>query len=245
MAQELRAPITVHYVARVTNHDAACWLGHRGEGTMLSTLAVRAGELLAVLAITGVVLLTGAAAAGLWLKRKLRPRLHSASWAALAGRGHQATSTHLHPRARWWWSRPSPNRHWVVATLARRRLWRAVTAAEHAVAQARKTGAPTGDLNSLCHRLRQAATDTDRSLAIASRAMPPGTPPAHVSSQAADLVAAARQIHDAAASSAASVSEPKVVSLADDVRQEVVALSAGLASAARSSRPPGLPRESA
>jgi hypothetical protein len=211
---------------------------------MLSTLAVRAGELLAVLAITGVVLLTGAAMAGLWLKRKLRPRLHSASWAALAGRARQATTGHLHPKARWW-SRPVPNRHWVAATLARRRLWRAVTAAEHAVAQARRTGAPTGDLNSLCRRLRQVANDTDRSLAIASRAMPPGAPPAHVSSQAANLVATAGQIQDAAAHSAASVSQPKVVSLADDVRQEVVALSAGLASAARSSRAPGLPGESA
>lgn len=51
--------------------------------------------------------------------------------------------------------------------MARRRLWRAVTAAEQAVAQARKTGAPTGDLNSLCRRLRQAVAETDRSLAIA------------------------------------------------------------------------------
>ena len=212
---------------------------------MLSTLAVRAGELLAVLAITGIVLLTGTAMAGLWLKRKLRPRLHSASWAALAGRARQSTAGHLRPKARWWWSRPVPNRHWVAATLARRRLWRAVSAAEHAVAQARKAGAPTGDLNSLCHRLRQAAIGTDRSLAIASRAMPPGAPPDRVSSQAADLVATAGQIQGAAAHSAASVSQPKVVSLADDVRQEVVALSAGLASAARSSRAPGLPGKSA
>jgi len=211
---------------------------------MLSTFAVRAGELLAVLAITGVVLLTGAAMAGLWLKRKLRRRPHSASWAALAGRARQSTAGHLRPKARWW-SWPVPNRHWVAATLARRRLWRAVSAAEHAVAQARKAGAPTGDLNSLCHRLRQAAGDTDRSLAIASRAMPPGAPPDRVSSQAADLVATAGQIQGAAAHSAASVSQPKVVSLADDVRQEVVALSAGLASAARSSRAPGLPGKSA
>ena len=211
---------------------------------MLSTFAVRAGELLAVLAITGVVLLTGAAMAGLWLKRKLRRRLHSASWAALAGRARQSTAGHLRPKARWW-SWPVPNRHWVAATLARRRLWRAVSAAEHAVAQARKAGAPTGDLNSLCHRLRQAAGDTDWSLAIASRAMPPGAPPDRVSSQAADLVATAGQIQGAAAHSAASVSQPKVVSLADDVRQEVVALSAGLASAARSSRAPGLPGKSA
>ena len=120
-----------------------------------------------------------------------------------------------------------------------------MSAAEHAVTQARKVGAPTGDLDGLCRRLRKAATDTGRSLAMASCSAPPGGPPDHVSSQAADLVAAAGLIQNAAASSAASVSRPAVTSLADDVRQEVAALSAGLASAAGSSRPPGLPREPA
>jgi hypothetical protein len=67
----------------------------------------------------------------------------------------------------------------------------------------------------------------------------------HASSQAAELVAAAGLIQDAAASAATSTARPVVASLADDVRQEVTALSAGLASAARSPGPAGLPGESA
>jgi hypothetical protein len=95
----------------------------------------------------------------------------------------------------------------------------------------------------LCRRLRQAATDTGRSLAMAGRATGPGGLPEPLSSQVTDLVLAAGRIQDAAASAASSVSGPAVASLADDVRREVVALSAGLASAARSSRAAGLPGE--
>jgi hypothetical protein len=213
---------------------------------MLSEVAVRVGELLAVLAITGVVLLTAAVAGGLWLKRRLRLRMQGAGWAALAGRARRAAAAgHFRSRSPWWWSRPVPNRHWVAAARARRRLRRAVTGAEHAVAQARKSGAPIGDLDSLCRRLRQAATDTDRSLAIAGRATPPGAHADRASAQATELVAAAALIQNAAASSAASMSRPAVASLTQDVRQEVTALSAGLASAARSARPSGLPGKSA
>ena len=212
---------------------------------MLSTFAVRAGELLAVLVITGVVLLTMAAAGGLWLKRRLRLRVQGAGWAAPGGRAGRVAAGHFRTGRPWWWSRPVLSRHWVAAALARRRLQRAVAAAGYAVAQARKSGAPTGDLDSLCRRLRQAAADTDRSLAMVGRATAASTRPDHASSQAAELVAAAGLIQDAAASSAASMTRPAVSSLADDVRQEVTALSAGLASAARSARPSGLPGRSA
>jgi hypothetical protein len=208
---------------------------------MLSEIAVRAGELLAALAIAGLVLLTIAAAGGLWLKRRLRLRAPGASWATLAGRARRAAAGHVRMRSPWWWSRPVPSRHWVAAAGARRRLRRAVAAAEYAVAQARKSGAPTGDLDGLCRRLRQAATDTDRSLAMAGRATPSRGRADHASSQAAELVAAAGLIQDAAASAATSMARPVVSSLADDVRQEVTALSAGLASAARSSGPARLP----
>jgi hypothetical protein len=208
---------------------------------MLSEVGVRAGELLAVLAIAGVVLLTIAAAGGLWLKRRLHLQVQGASWAALAGRARRASAGHVRVRSPWWWSRPVPSRHWVAAALARRRLRRAVATAEYAVAQARRSGAPTGDLDGLCRRLRLAAADTDRSLAMAGRAAPSRARADHASSQAAELEAAAGLIQDAAALSAASLSRPVVSSLADDVRQEVTALSAGLASAARSARPSGRP----
>ena len=212
---------------------------------MLTEVVVRAGELLAALAITGMVLLAVAVAGGLWLKRRLRLPMQGAGWAALAGRARRAAVGHVRTRSPWWWSRPVPNRHWVAAIRARRRLWRAVAAAEHAVAQARKSGAPTGDLNSLCRRLRQAATDTDRSLAMPGRATPSGARADHASVQAAELVAAAGLIHEAAASSAASMAQPAVASLTQDVRQEVTALSAGLASAAPSPGSRGLPGQPA
>jgi hypothetical protein len=211
---------------------------------MLSEVAVRAGELLAILAITGVVLLTIAAAGGLWLKRRLRLRARGASWAALVGRARRAAADQFRPRSPWWWSRPVPSRHWVAAAVARRRLRRAVAGAEYAVTQARKSGAPTGDLDGLCRRLRQAAADTDRSLALAGRATPPRARADHASAQAAELEKAAGLIQDAAAASATSMARPAVSSLADDVRREVTSLSAGLASAARSTRPSGLPGES-
>lgn len=210
---------------------------------MLSEVAVRAGELLAALAIAGVVLLTAATAGVWWLKRRLRSRLEGAR-RAVTGRARLAAVGVARTRRHWLWSRPWPDRHWAAAVRARRRLWRAVAAAEHAVAQARKSGAPTGDLDSLCHRLRQAAGDADRSLAVAGRAATPGARPDRASSQAAELEEAAGLIRDAAASSAASLSRPAVAGLVHDVRQEVAALSEGLASAARSSRPPGLPGES-
>ncbi|MDR3034995.1 MAG: hypothetical protein LBV78_18155 [Kitasatospora sp.] len=210
----------------------------------MSEIAVSGGELLAALAIAGTLLLTVAVAGGLWLKRRLRARLRvtGGAVARLAGR---AAADRVRTRSRWLWSLPSPSRHWVAAVRTRRRLWRAVTAAEHAVAQARKAGAPTGDLDSLCRRLRQAAADADRSVAVAGRATGVSTGSDHASSQAADLIVAAGLIQDAAASSAASMMRPAVASLTEDVRQEVTALSAGLASATRSPGSRGLPGQPA
>jgi hypothetical protein len=199
--------------------------------------------LLAVLAFAGVVILAIAAAGGLWFKRRMRLRVQGASWAALAGRARRAAASHVRTRNPWWWSAPVPSRQRVASVRARRRLRRAVAAAEHAVAHPRKSGAPTGDLDGLCCRLRRAATDTDRSLAMAACATPSGARAGQAFSQAAELVAAAGLIQDAAASSATSLAWPVVSGLADDVRQEVTALSAGLASAARSARPSRLPGE--
>jgi hypothetical protein len=209
---------------------------------MLSEVAVRAGELLAALAIAGMVVLTVAVAGRLWLKRRLRSRLQGTGGAVarLAGRAGRARA-----RSRSLWSLPWPNRHWVATARTRRRLWSAVTAAEYAVAQARKSGAPTGDLDSLCRRLRLAAADADRSVAVAGRATAASTRSDHASPQVAELVVAAGLIQDAAASSAASMTRPAVASLTQDVRQEVTALSAGLASATRSPGSRGLPGQPA
>jgi len=107
------------------------------------------------------------------------------------------------------------------------------------VGQARRAGAPTGDLSGMCRRLRAAATAADRSLAMAGRAATPGESPDHVRTQVADLVRAAGLIQDAAAS--AAMSAPTVARLAEDVHQEVTALHAGLARATGATRTHGLP----
>ena len=207
---------------------------------MLSAVTVSAGELLAAVAAAATVLLAVSVAGLWWLQRRLRRGLGGAS-RAVAGRASLAAAGGFHAGRRWLWSRPLPDRRWVTAAVSRRRLWRSVAAAEYAVAQAGKSGAPTGDLDGLCRRLRRAAAAADRSLAMAGHATPSPSSPGHGSSQAAELIAAARLIQDAAASSAASMAQPAVAALADDVRREVVALSAGLASAADSSRPSAVP----
>jgi hypothetical protein len=131
-----------------------------------------------------------------------------------------------------------PDRRWLAAGRARRRLWRAVSAVERAVAAAKEAGAPTGDLDALCRRLRRAAADAERSLPVFRRSPPSGGGLDGVSSQVGDLVTAAGVIQDAAASAVVSVSRPGARSLADDVRRQAEALAAGIASAAG-----GLPGE--
>jgi hypothetical protein len=204
---------------------------------MLPAVAVRAGELLAAALIAGGICVAVAGAGAWWLKRQVRRRLEVARQVVVA----RAAGTAAGAGWRWLWSRPLPNGRWVAAGRTRRRLWRAVSAAEHAVSQARKAGAPTGDLDALCRRLRQAASDAGRSLAMAGRATVPSHQEEPVSSQITDLVEAAGLIHEAAASAVASMSRPAARSLADDVRREAVALSAGIASAARTGGLPGEP----
>jgi hypothetical protein len=113
-----------------------------------------------------------------------------------------------------------------------------VGAAEHAVAAARRGGAPTGDLDGLCRRLRQAAGSADRRLAIGQRPAVAGAGLDPAVSEVSGLLSAAGQIQAAASAALASVSRPAARQLADDVRIEVTALTAGLASAAGTDRPP-------
>jgi hypothetical protein len=130
-----------------------------------------------------------------------------------------------------------PDRRWWSAVKARRELWRAVGAAEHAVAAARRGGAPIGDLDGLCRRLRRAAGSADRSLAIWQRSAIVGVGLEDGVAEVRDVVAAAGQIQAVASAALASVSRPVARELADDVRAEVVALTAGIASAAGAARP--------
>src|SRR5260370_31355 len=120
----------------------------------------------------------------------------------------------------------------------------AVGAGGHVGAGGGKAGAATGDVDALCRRLRQAAADADRSLAMAGRATGPGHQPEPVCTQVTDLVLAAGAIQDVAALAVASMSGPAVRGLADDARREALALAAGIARASRGAAG-GLPGEPA
>src|SRR6266702_343400 len=189
---------------------------------MLSSIALHAGELLAAGLLAGVVFVALVAAGGLWLRRRARRRLQALG-PVLAGRARGAAAVAGGAGSRWLWSLPVPDRRWREGGRARRELWRAVSAAEHAVAAARRGGAPTGDLDGRCRRLRQA---------VGGAGLDPGV------SEVSGLVSAAGQIQAAASAALALVSGPAARQLAGDVRIEVAALAAGLASAAGTKGPP-------
>lgn len=92
---------------------------------------------------------------------------------------------------------------------------------------ARRAGAPTGDLDGLCRRLREAAGDAGQRLPLSP----------HPAAEIRDLVEAAGQVQHAAASAAAAIARPAARRLADDARREAVALAAGIAAASLASDP--------
>lgn len=204
---------------------------------MLSSVAAHAGVLLAGAMFAGATLVAVVAAGAVWLRRRMRRRLDGLG-RVLAIRARGAAAVTGGAGSRWLWSMPVPDRRWREGGRARRELWRAVGAAEHAVAAARRGGAPTGDLPALCRQLRQAAEGTDRRLAIGQRPAVPGAGPEPAIGEVSGLVSAAGQIQAAASAALASVSGPAARQLADDVRTEVAALAAGLASAAGTKGPP-------
>jgi hypothetical protein len=209
---------------------------------MVASVALHAGELLAAALLAAVTLVAVVAAGAVWLWRRVRRRLDGLGQ-ILAVRGREAAAmaggSVGSAGSRWLWSLPVPDRRWREGGRARRELWRAVGAAEHAVAAARHGGAPTGDLPALCRRLRQAAGTADRRLAIGQRPAVPGAGPEAAVSEVSGLVSAAGQIQAAASAALASLSAPAAHQLAGDVRIEAEALAAGLASAAGTE---GLPR---
>ena len=200
---------------------------------MLSSVALRAGELLAAGLLVGAVLVAVMTAGAVWLRRRVRRRLQALG-PVLAGRAGVAAAVVGGAGPRLVWSLPVPDRRWREGGRARRELWRAVGAAEHAVAAARRGGAPTGDLNGLCRRLRQAAGSVDRRLAIGQRPAVASAGLEPAVSEVSELVSAAGQIQAAASAALAAVSHPAACQLADDVRIEVAAL----ASAAGPEGPP-------
>lgn len=210
---------------------------------MASSIALLAAVLVGAALVAGIGLVAVMASGVWWLRRRVRRRL-GVLGLVLASRPRGANPSAGGAGSRLPWSLPLPDGRWWSGVRARRELWRAVGAAEHAVAAARRSGAPIGDLDGLCRRLRRAAGNADRSLAIWQRSAVAGVGLEDAAGEVRDVVSAARQIQAVASAALASVSRPVARELADDVRAEVVALTAGIASAAGAaghSRVPGTP----
>lgn len=120
-------------------------------------------------------------------------------------------------------------------------LWQSVSDATRAVRAALEAGAPLGDLPSLSRRLRAAADDIDRMLAVAVR-LDPGAPAMEgLRGRVAEVRDAASAIRSAALASASDAASDRVQALAEDALREVQCVAAGVARsrAARSGELPG------
>ena len=114
---------------------------------------------------------------------------------------------------------------WWATQQDRRRMWRAVTAAKHAVAVARRAGAPVGDLPTLACQLEAAARSAD-ALARAAAGSPRVGAPA--STEVRRVEEAALQLHRAAVDSLKAIATTDVSPLLRSVRLEAQALAAGI-----------------
>jgi len=124
--------------------------------------------------------------------------------------------------------------HWWATQQARRRMWRAVTAAGHAVKVARAAGAPVGDLPTVVRQLEGAARSAD-ALARADADLPGSGRPGVLETRRVEE--AALQVQQVALQSLQSITAVDVEPLLPIVRLEAAALAAGVRAAAVSRRP--------
>jgi hypothetical protein len=121
---------------------------------------------------------------------------------------------------------------------ARRAMWRSVTGAERAVADAERAGASMGDLPALCRRLRTGATSVDGLLDLGT-GLPGGT--AAVRREVDDVMAAARGIHHAAVRAGRDVAAPGIQALLADAERELECVAEGVAVSRSALGPPLAP----
>src|SRR5258708_11188361 len=91
---------------------------------MLSSVALRAGELLAAALVAGVVLVAVGFAGALWLRRVIRRRLERVGL-VLAGQARGAAAAAASAGWRWAWSLPVPDRRRLAVGPALPPRWRA------------------------------------------------------------------------------------------------------------------------
>lgn len=126
---------------------------------------------------------------------------------------------------------------WWAVQRDRRRMWRVVSSAEHAVAVAQQAGAPVGDLPALARRLTTAARGVDALLRASARARS-GRGDARVERRRVE--AAAADLHRAALDSLRAVSAADTEPVLSAVRLEVAALGAGVRAVTQASERPAL-----
>ena len=115
---------------------------------------------------------------------------------------------------------------WWASQRDRQRMWRAVSAAQHAVAVARESGAPVGDLPALCRQLSAAAGGVDAVLRASA-----GDRAWRRDAAADQVERAALDVQRAAVESLTMVTAADTTPLLNAVRREVLALAAGVRAA--------------
>ena len=187
--------------------------------------------LVVLIGFIGVVVLTTMMVVRLRRRwRSLRQRLHGSGILAESGRvdGSAVSAAAMASGSRF----ASP--HWWATQQARRRMWRAVTAASHAVKVARASGAPVGDLTTVVRQLEVAARSAD-ALARADADLPGSGRPGVL--EARRIEEAALHVQQAALQSLQSIATVEIEPLLPAVRLEAAALAAGVRAAAVARRP--------
>lgn len=121
---------------------------------------------------------------------------------------------------------------WWASQRDRQRMWRAVSGAQNAVAVAQEAGAPVGDLPALCRQLSSAAAGVDAVLRAGA-----GDRSWRRDASAEQVEQAALDVQRAAVQSITMHTAGDTQPMLTAVRQEVVALSAGVRAASAATRP--------
>lgn len=117
---------------------------------------------------------------------------------------------------------------WWMVQRRRHQMWRAVTAAEHAVKVAEHAGVPVGDLPLLARRLRTATRGVDAQMRASAVA---GALPKNVTDEPSRIQTAAVEVHRAALDAMRVMTGAEAEPLVSAIRVEVAALAAGVRAA--------------
>lgn len=124
---------------------------------------------------------------------------------------------------------------WWLVQRRRHQLWRAVTAAEHAVGVAQRTGAPVGELPLLARQLRTATRGVDAQLRACART---GELTQYVRADASRIEAAAAELSRTATRAVNATTGTDTDTLASAIRLESSAVAAGIRAASSAAHLP-------